>query len=111
MIKEITSFLSQKGYIFSVFNKIEPKEINSRKKIEIYSAIDIKKHFISVFCINLQSRFLIKNAKEIIDLKNRLALKEEHNFKKNIIIVNSPICRKAIDHFKENKWTIYNDFM
>jgi len=111
MIKDITDFLLQKGYLFSSFVKIEPKQLNSRKKILIYSTIDTNKHFISVFIIEQKSRFLIKNSKEIIELKNRLTVEEKHNFKKNIVIVKSAICSKAVNYFKENKWIVYNDFM
>ena len=111
MIKDITDFLSQKGYLFNSFVKIEPKQLNSRKKILIYSSIDTNKHFISVFVIEQKSRFLIKNAKEIIELQNRLVLKEDHCFKKNIVIVKTAICSKAVNYFKENKWIVYNDFM
>ena len=111
MIKEITTFLNSKDFLFSSFESIEPKQLQSRKKIEIYSCTDIKKHFISVFVIDQKSRFLIKNAKEIDDLKNRLILLENHNFKKNIIIIKSPLCSKALNYFKENKWIVYNDIM
>jgi len=111
MIKDITDFLSQKGYLFSSFVKIEPKQLNSRKKILIYSSIDTNKHFISIFVIEQKSRFLIKNVKEIMELQNRLVLKEDHNFKKNIVIVKTAICSKAVNYFKENKWIVYNDFM
>lgn len=111
MIKETTAFLNLKGYLFSQFKKIEPKQINSRKKIDIYSCLDIKNHFISLFIINQKSRFLIKNAKEIIELKDRLVLVEDHNYKKNILIIKSDICSKALEYFKQNRWIVYNDFM
>ncbi len=111
MIKDLTAFLTTKDYLFSVFKKIEPKQLNSRKKIEIYSTVDIKKNFISIFIVDAKSRFLIKNAKELIVLKDKLALMEEHNFKKNIFIIKSDICSKAKQYLKENKWIIYDDFM
>ena len=110
-MKEITAFLNSKGYLFKQFKRIEPKHINSRKKIDIYSGCDIKNHFISIFIINQKSRVLIKNAKEIIELKDRLVLFEDHNFKKNILLIKSPICDKAIDFFKENRWALYDDFV
>jgi hypothetical protein len=111
MIKDLTTYLGTKNFLFSKFDKIEPKQLNSRKKIDIYSSTDIKKHFISIFIINSKSRFLIKNAKEIIELQNRLVLFEGHNFKKNIIIIQSPLCSKAKQYLKENRWIVYDDFM
>ena len=111
MIKELTGFLNEKGYLFKKVTTIEPKEIKSRKKICILSCTDINSHFVSIFIIDQKSRFLIKNAKEIIELKDRLILHEDHNFKKNIFIIKSEVCSKAINHFKESKWVVYNDFM
>ena len=111
MIKEITGFLNTKGFLFSSFVNIEPKKLSSRKKIQIYSACDVRSNFISIFVADRKSRFLIKNAKEIIELKDKLVLKEEHNFKNNIFIIKSAVCSKAIAHFKQNNWIVYNDFM
>ena len=87
MIKELTGFLGKKGFLFRKINNIEPKTINSRKKITIFSCTDDKSNFVSIFIIDQKSRFLIKNAKEIIQLKDRLVLEENHNYKKNILLI------------------------
>ena len=108
MMKKITGLLQEKGYIFTIFEKIEPKLLKSRKKILIYTGIDIKKQYISVFIVEQKSRFLIKNAKEILLLHEKLISYKEHNFKKNIIFINSPLCSKAKSFLKENKWIVYD---
>jgi hypothetical protein len=110
-MKQLTEFLASEGFIFQEFKKVEPKEIGSRKKIEIYNTIDTNGHYIAIFVVNQKSRFLIKNAKEIEVLRDKLIEVKEHNFKKNIFIIKSPVCSKAINYFKENDWIVYNDSM
>jgi hypothetical protein len=97
--------------LFTKITPIDPKAIKSRKKISILSCTEINSNFVSIFVIDQKSRFLIKNAKEIIELKDRLILQENHNFKKNIFMIKSQVCSKAINHFKDQKWIVYNDFM
>jgi hypothetical protein len=79
-MKQLTEFLASKGFIFKEFTKVEPKEIGSRKKIEVYDSNDINGHYISIFVINQKSRFLIKNAKEIELLRDKLIDIKNHNF-------------------------------
>jgi len=110
-MKELTEFLSSKGFIFKEFKEVLPKEIGSRKKIKIYSAINIQKEYVSIFIINQKSRFLIKNSKEIEVLKDNLIAFKGHNLKKNIFIIKSSICSKAINYFEKNNWIVYNDFV
>jgi len=110
-MKNLTGFLSDKGYLFSKFTKIEPKQLQSRKKIDIYSATTIKSHYISIFIVNQKSRFLIKHVQDLLQLQQKLISYEDHNFKKNILIISSPICSKALKSLKEYKWIVYNDFM
>jgi hypothetical protein len=109
-MKNITSFLSQKDMLFKKFNSIEPKLLDSRKKVVIYDCCDIKNNLVSIFVITSKSRFLIKNAYEIEELNNKLKSYKEHNFKKTIIAISSPLCSKAKLYMKELKWKIYDDF-
>ena len=109
-MKNITSFLNKKGFLFEKFNKIETKSLNSRKKILIYDTCDIKRNLISVYIIDSKGRFLIKNAKELELLNDKLKLYKEHNYKKTLILISSPLCSKAKVYMKNLKWKVYDDF-
>jgi len=111
MIKNITNILSKKGYIFSTFVAITPKQLGSRKQLNIYSGCDLNNHFISVFVVDQKSRFLVKNAMDLIILQNKLVDLEQHNFKTNILVISSTICSKAVDFLIKNGWKIYNDIV
>lgn len=110
-MKRVTEFLATKGFLFSDFKVIKPSQLESKKKIEIYSGCDIKKHFISVFVVEQKARFILKNAKELEILRDRLKLLEDHNFKQNLLLIKGDICSKSINELQNDNWKIYNDFM
>ena len=110
-MKKVTEFLATKGFIFSDFRKIEPKSLGTKKKIEIFSGCDIKNHFISIFIVNQKSRFVLKNGLELEELKEKLKILEDHNFKQNILFISGEICSKSVKYLKTLNWTIYHDFV
>ena len=110
-MKRVTEFLATKGFLFSDFKTISPSQLGSKKKIEIFSGCDIKKHFISVFVVEQKARFILKNAKELELLKEKLKLLEEHNFKQNLLLIKGEICSKSLKTLENDNWKIYNDFM
>lgn len=110
-MKELTNYFTNKDIIFKQIDSITPKEIGSRKKIGIYHATSIKKEFYSIFIIDAKSRFLRKNADDLMALNDTLSKHLDHNFKKKILLISSPLCSKAKAYLKENKWSVYIDFM
>ncbi len=110
-MKRVTEFLASKGFLFSDFKVIYPSQLESRKKIEIYSGCDIKKQFVSVFVVEQKARFILKNAKELELLRDRLKLLEDHNFKVNLLLIAGEICSKSIKELESDNWKIYNDFV
>ena len=110
-MKRVTEFLATKGFLFSEFKSIKPKELETKKKIEIYSGCDLNKHFISVFVVEQKARFILKNAKELELLRDKLKLLEGHNFKYNLLLIKGEICSKSIKELQSDNWIIYNDFV
>lgn len=110
-MKELTNYFTNKDIIFKQIDQITPKELGSRKKIGIYHATSIKKEFYSIFIIDAKSRFLRKNADELMALTDILSTHLDHNFKKKVLLISSPLCSKAKAYLKENKWSVYIDFM
>jgi len=109
-LKELTTYYSNKNIIFKEIKQIEPKELGSRKKIEIYSATSIDNNYFCIFKIDAKSRFLRKNADDLIAMEQNLSSYVDHNFKKKEVIINSPLCSKAKTYLKENSWSIRVDF-
>jgi len=110
-LKEITKYFTKKDIIFKEIKEITPKELKSRKKIGMYYATSIKKEFFAIFIVDAKSRFLRKNADDLMTLCETLSLHVDHNFKRKVLLVSSPLCSKAKAYLKENKWSVYIDFM
>ncbi len=106
-MKEIVEFFSKKDIIFKKLESIDIKKLKSRKKIEIYSGIDIKSNYIVIFDLLQKSRFVLKNAKDIEVLFEKLKLLEGHNYKKKFILLHSPLCSKAKKYLQEMRWRVY----
>jgi len=106
-MKEIVEFLKDKKYIFKKFHKFDIKKLGSRKKIEIYEGVDLKSYYVVVFEIDQKSRFLTKNANELEILFNKMVKLQQHNYKKKVLLISSPLCSKAKKHLEEFKWKIY----
>lgn len=110
-MKNLTHYFNQKNILFKTIEKIEPKALGSRKKIDIYAATGIDKNYYAIFIVNAKSRFLRKNAQELLELLSALADLKEHNFKKPTLLISSPLCSKAKAFLEENKWSVHSDFM
>lgn len=110
-MKELTNYFTKKDIIFKQIDEITPKEIGSRKKIAIYHATSVKKEFYAIFIIDAKSRFLRKNADDLMTLCETLSSHLDHNFKRKVLLISSPLCSKAKAYLKENKWSVYIDFM
>jgi len=110
-LKEITKYYLNKEILFKEINEISPKELKSRKKIKIYVATSTNKDYYSIFIVDSKSRFIRKNAEELMLLQSQLSQYVGHNFKKKELIISSPLCSKAKKLLEDNKWRVRVDFM
>ncbi|RXJ57631.1 hypothetical protein [Candidatus Marinarcus aquaticus] len=105
-MKELTHYFNQKNILFKTLEKVEPKALGSRKKIDIYAATGIDKNYYAIFIVEAKSRFLKKNAQELIELCEKLAHLQGHNFKQKILLIGSPLCSKAKVFLEQNQWQV-----
>lgn len=106
-MKEITNyFREKKDIIFKDFEQIEPKSLGSRKKIEIFCATSIQKEFYAIFVIDSKSRFIRKNVEDLNILLSKLIEYKEHNFKRKVLLISSPLCSKAKKILEDEKWSV-----
>ncbi len=110
-MKDLTNYFTNKNIIFKEINEVLPKELNSRKKIQIYTATGIDKNYYAIFILSSKSRFIRKNAEELLELFAKLVDFKGHNFKKKELLISSPLCSKAKTFLKENNWKVRVDFM
>lgn len=110
-MKELTHYYNAKDILFKEIKELEPKDLKSRKKIKIYVATSINKEYYAIFIINSKSRFIKKNAEDLMALFEKLISYEDHNFKKKELLISSAICSKAKKMLEDHKWRVRVDFM
>jgi hypothetical protein len=107
-MKDIVEFFAQKGIVFKSLKAILPKELNSRKRVEIYLGVDLQGYFVMVMKLEKSSRVLRKEVEGLFDLHSRLERLCDSSIKKRYIIINAPLCSKAKDMLVSNGWRVWS---
>ncbi len=110
-MKKLTEYFNSKNILFKDIKEISLKELGSRKKIKLYIATSIKNEYYSILIIDSKSRFIRKNAEELISLNNKLVDYIGHNFKVKELLISSPLCSKAKKILEDDRWRVRVDFM
>jgi len=110
-LKELTNYFLKKEILFKEIKEILPKDLGSRKKIDIFIATSIKREFYAIFIVDAKSRFIRKNAEDLLVIYEKLIEYADHNFKKKELLISSPLCSKAKKFLEDNKWSVRVDFM
>ena len=107
-MKEIVGYFQQKGIIFKSFKEIAPKEIGSRKKINLYIGVNLKGFYVDVIAVEKKSRVLRKEAQELMALHERLELHIDAAIKRKYMIIRAPLCSKAKTLLEEQGWKVFS---
>ncbi|RBQ29102.1 hypothetical protein [Aliarcobacter vitoriensis] len=110
-MKDITQFFAKKNILFKDFKEVLPKELNSRKKIQIFVGTTIDLKFYAIFVVDSKSRFIRRNADDLMELCQSLSSFVGHNFKVKELLISSSLCSKAKEYLKEFGWSVRVDFM
>ena len=108
-MQEIVEYLQKKNLIFKSLKEISPKELGSRKKIELYLGVDLKGYYSLVMHVEKKSRVLRKEAGELMTLHEKLEKYIDSKVTKKYIIIKAPLCSKAKALLEENSWKVWHD--
>lgn len=108
-MKEILHILQEKKILFKKLKPIELKALGSRKKINLYLGVDLKKYYACIIHINKKSRILSKEALELMEFHKKLELLNDSKINKKYIYIQAPLCSKAKALFKEEKWMVWEE--
>lgn len=109
--KLLADLMAKKGLIFKSVTCIDKKLLGSRKKLDIFLCVDRKSYYHVIFSINQKSRFLLKNANEILYLEAQIQSKRLHANKFKHLFVQENMCSKARYLLEQSGWRVYNDFV
>ena len=99
---KINTKLLDKKIILKEITEITPK---TRKKIKVYIGVDMKNYYYLLVELDTKSKFLIKQANEVLEFVKDLSdIKFKNN--KKIIFLESQICSKAQKYLKELGWRV-----
>ncbi len=107
-MKETVEFLQQKKIIFKSLKVISPKELGSRKRVQLYVGVDLKGYYALVMVLQKKSRVLRKEAEELMALQAKLEKYIESVFRSKYIIIKAPLCSKAKAMLEENGWRVFS---
>ncbi|MCF6243479.1 MAG: hypothetical protein L3J43_00390 [Sulfurovum sp.] len=108
-MKNLVEYLQQKHIIFKSLKSITPKELGSRKKVDIYLGVDLKGYYVDVMQVEKKSRVLRKEVTELMLLHEKLEKYIDTVIKKKYIIIKAPLCSKAKLLLEENGWKVYDE--
>ena len=108
-MKNLIHYLNEKQLHFKTLEKIEPKDLGSRKKIDIYHSVTLDNSYFAIFIVESKSRFLRKNANDLMAMLESLKSYKDHNYKYQMLVISSPLCSKAKALLEENAWRVEND--
>jgi len=83
---------------------ITPKELGTRKKIELYFGVDVDGYYCTVFYLAKKSRVLRKEAGELMELHKRLEKYKDTKIRKKYIWIEAPLCSKAKALMESEGW-------
>ena len=108
-MKQIVEYLQHKNIIFKSLKEITPKELGSRKKIELYLGIDLKGYYALVMNVEKKSRILRKEAGELILLHEKLEKYIDSKITKKYILIKAPLCSHAKAVLEEHGWKVWHN--
>ena len=106
-MKEIVEFLAGRGILCPRFEVVEPRKLESRKRVEIYRGVDREGYYCLVMVLRKKSRILSKEAEELETLHRRLEAKMEARIKRCYLLYDAPLCSKAAAWLREKGWKIF----
>jgi len=108
-MKEVVEYLQEKNIIFKSLKEITPKELGSRKKIDIYLGVDLKGYYADIIVLEKKSRVLRKEVGDLLLLHEKLEKYIDSKITKKYIIVKAPLCSKAKALLEENGWKVWHE--
>ncbi len=103
-MKQIVEHLRDHGIICKKLAAVSPKELGSRKKIELLVGVDTTGYYCSVMYLVKKSRVLRKEASELMELHRKMEKYKDTAIKKRYIWIEAPLCSKAKALMESEGW-------
>jgi len=105
-MKDIVEYLRKKGKIFRSLKPIDIKELNSRKRVQVFVGVDMDDYYTMILQIEKRSKILSKEAMELISIHERLEILQGSKITKIYMLLKAPICSKARLLLEDSGWRV-----
>jgi hypothetical protein len=106
-MKELVEHLASRGILCRRLERVEPKKLGTRKRVEIYRGIETDDYYCLVIVLRKKSRILRKEAEELEELHCRLEEKMGAKIKRSYLLYGAPLCSKAAAWLRERGWRLF----
>jgi hypothetical protein len=103
-MKNTVEYLCSHSIICKKLTGILPKELGSRKRIEIFVGVGVDGYYCVVMHLVKKSRILRKEADELMQLHQKLETYQDTKIKKKYIWIEAPLCSKAKALMESEGW-------
>jgi len=108
-MKELVGQLAKRGIVCRRLERVEPRELESRKRVQIYFGTETDEYFCCIMVLRKKSRVLRKEADELLALHHRLETKVRAKIKRCYLMIDAPLCSKAALRMEEEGWRIFRE--
>ena len=108
-MKKIVEYLNTKNIICKTLKEVTPKELGSRKKIQLYVGVNLKGYYCSVITLKKKSRVLRKEVAELMALHEKLEAYQDTKILTRYIRIKAPLCSHARAMLEENGWKVWDE--
>lgn len=105
-MKAVIEIFKNKKSIFKELKAIDLKKFGIKKRYEVYEAVDIKNRYVLIFNVKRKSRFISKNARDLIEIYKNILDSKEHSYRFIYVLFFSPYCSKTKNILKEEGFKI-----
>ena len=106
-MREVVETLAKRGIVCRRLDRVEPRELGSRKRVEIYTGVGTDAYYCLVIAIRKKSRILGKEAEELMTLHRRFEEKLGAVVKRRYLLFDAPLCSQAKSLLERKGWKIY----
>ena len=106
-MKEIVELLAQRRVLCRRLDRVEPRELGSRKRVEIFEGAAPDDYYCMVMVLRKKSRILQKEARELLALHHKLEEKNGAKIKRCYLVIDAPFCSKAAAVLEGAGWKIF----
>ena len=103
-MKTVVEHLSHMGILCKKLTPITPKELGTRKRIDLYIGVNLQGYYCSVMVLSKKSRVLSKEANQLMVLHEKMETFADTAIPKRYIQIDAPLCSKAKALMEQAGW-------